>query len=533
MRVRTWSVARQLLVLQTLLLVALLIGATAISFAMTRQRVESAAADQVLGLAQSIAVNPFVTDQVQTANPSARLQAYAERVRTQTRVDFVVIMARDRTRFTHPSASLIGRPFIGNIEPALRGRTLTETYTGTLGPSVRAVVPVLGADGQVVALVSIGVTTEAIQDQLLHRVPLLLGTLAVLIAVALTGALLVSRRLRRQTRGLDSASLSQMYSLHQAVLHSVREGLIVVDTQRCISVVNDEALRLLDLPVNVVGQPVDELELTQSMKNVLGDGRDAVDELHLTRARVVVLNQSPAEWNGSRYGTVATLRDRTELEALTGELDTTRALAEALRSQAHEASNRLHTTIVLVETGRVEDAVRYATAELEMSQQLTDRVVASIAEPVLVALLLGKVAQAREQGVELTITADSSIPEGALPASDLVTMAGNLIDNAIDASAGSTNPKQVTVTVRIKAEELRIQVDDSGSGLTFDQIEPAFTRGWSTKEATTVAGRGLGLALVTQVVQRYSGTIDVRQAPGGGARFVVTIPLREEALTTS
>ncbi|MEO8850908.1 MAG: ATP-binding protein [Allobranchiibius sp.] len=112
-------------------------------------------------------------------------------------------------------------------------------------------------------------------------------------------------------------------------------------------------------------------------------------------------------------------------------------------------------------------------------------------------------------------------------------MAGNLIDNAIDASAGSTNPKQVTVTVRIKAEELRIQVDDSGPGLTFDQIEPAFTRGWSTKEATTVAGRGLGLALVTQVVQRYSGTIDVRQAPGGGARFVVTIPLREEALTTS
>lgn len=398
---------------------------------------------------------------------------------------------------------------------------------------MRAVVPVRAADGRVIALVSVGVTTQAIQQELLQQVPLLLGVLAVLIAVALAGALLVSRRLRRQTRGLDSDSLSSMYSSYQAVLHSVREGLIVVDAQQRLSVVNDEARRLLDLPEDAVGESVSEVELADSIRAVLLNGQDAVDELHLTGARVVVLNQSPAEWNGHRYGTVATLRDRTELEVLTGQLDTTRAFAEALRSQAHEASNRLHTTVVLVETGRTEEAVQYATSELEMSQRLTDRVVGAIAEPVLVALLLGKIAQAGERGVELVISADSSIPQGALPAAALVTMAGNLIDNAIDASAGSAHPKQVVVTVRVEADDLHIQVEDSGPGLTPDQIQQVFTRGWSTKESTTVTGRGLGLALVTQVVRRHGGTIDVERAPIGGARFVVAIPLREPASTTS
>lgn len=532
MRVRTWSVARQLLALQTLLLVMVLVGAGVTFFETTRQHDDAAARSKVLSLAQSVAANPFVVRAVATTNPTTALQPYAERIRSETGVDFVVIMAPDRTRFTHPAASQIGRPFIGNIDPALRGRALTETFTGTLGPSVRSVVPVRAPDGQVTAMVSIGVTTQAIQSELLHQVPLLLAVLAVLLLVALAGALLVSRRLRRQTRGLDSESISRMYSSYQAVLHSVREGLIVVDTQGRVSVANDEARRLLNLPADAVGRPLGELELAESIENVLLAGDDAEDELHVTGDRVVVLNQSPAHWSGRRYGTVATLRDRTEMESLTGELGTTKAFAEALRSQAHEASNRLHTTVVLIETGRIDDAVRYATAELEMSQRLTDRMIETITEPVLVALLLGKIAQANERGVVLTVTSDSMIHEGVLPSSDLVTIVGNLIDNAIDASAEGTHPKNVELTVRADAVDLHIQVEDSGPGMTPDQRERAFTRGWSTKISTTDAGRGLGLALVTQVVRRHGGTVEVERSPHGGARFTVAIHLQEHASST-
>jgi two-component system CitB family sensor kinase len=523
MRVKQWPVARQLLVLQALLLAVVLAAAAVSIFVLTRNREQSAARDQVLSLAQSIADNPFVAGAAVGANPSAVLQPYAEQIRIHTKVDFVVIMAPDRIRFTHPDTTQIGKPFIGHIQEALQGRAFTETFTGTLGSSVRAVAPVRDASGRIVALVAVGVTTKAIRSELMRRLPFLLAGLALLLAVALAGALLVSRRLRRQTRGLDSDSISRMYSSYQAVLHSVREGLLVIDADGRVGVINDEGRRLLGLRGDIVDRPVRELDLADTIKATLLDERDAVDELHLTGDRVLVLNQSRAQWGGRSYGTVATFRDRTELEALTGELDATKAFAEALHSQAHEAANRLHTMVVLVETGRSEDAVAYATTELELSQRLTDQVVAAVEEPVLVALLLGKAAQANERGVELTVTDDSRTPAGILPSSDLVTIVGNLIDNAIDASAESSGRKQVTVTVRADEHALLIQVEDTGPGLPHALVESAFTRGWSTKISATAAGRGLGLALVNQVVRRHGGSIDVSSPPAGGAKFTVRL----------
>lgn len=526
MRLKHASVARQLLMLQVFLLILVVLGAAATAFALTRSRGEASVRDKVLGIAQSVAANPFVAESATAADPSARLQPYAEQVQKVTGVDFVVIMNTNRVRWSHPDPSEIGKPFIGTIRPALDGHAFTETYAGTLGPSVRAVAPVRDPVGRIVALVAVGVTTKAIRSQLLQQLPFLLIALALLLGIALLGATLVGRRLRRQTRGLDAESISRMYSSHQAVLHSVREGLLVIDPNKRVGVINDEAKRLLALPGDVVGSPVDQLGLPQALAALLLSGRPAVDELHLTEERVLVASQSVAEWEGRTYGTVVNLRDRTELEALTGELDTTKALAESLHSQAHEAANRLHTMIVLVETGRGDEAVRYATTELQLSQRLTDQVMTSVEEPVVAALLLGKAAQAHERGIELVVTEDSQTPARTLPASDLVTLIGNLVDNAIDASAEAGTGKRVTVTMRPDADALVVQVADSGPGLPDELIESAFTRGWSTKVASDPAGRGLGLALVSQVVRRHGGVVDVAHAPGGGAVFTVRLPLQ-------
>ena len=529
MRAKRWSVARQLLALQTLLLLTVLAAAAATTFEVGRQRDLDAARDKVLGLAESIAANPFVVQQAATGSPSVRLEPYAEQIRVQTKVDFVVIMAPDRTRWSHPDRSLIGKPFIGTIEPALQGRAFTETFTGTLGPSVRAVAPARDAGGKVVALVSDGITTEAIHAQLLRQLPLLLTALVSLLAVALAGAVLVSRRLRRQTRGLDADAIARMFASHEAVLHSIREGLIVTDRAGRIGLMNDEARRLLNIDRDSVGEPVDRLAIAESVKALLADARTADDELHLTGERILVVNQLPAQWEGRRYGTVTTLRDRTELESLTGELDTTKAFAESLRSQAHETANRLHTMIVLVETGRGEDAVRYATSQLELSQRLTDRLIDAIDEPVLAALLLGKTAQASERGVELTVSVEGAATFLDLPASDLVTVVGNLVDNAIDASAELHRDSRVDVTIRAEEDGLLVQVADSGPGLPPELVESAFTRGWSTKISATSAGRGLGLALVNQVVRRHNGTIAVTASDFGGACLSVRLPLPNRA----
>jgi sensor histidine kinase regulating citrate/malate metabolism len=229
---------------------------------------------------------------------------------------------------------------------------------------------------------------------------------------------------------------------------------------------------------------------------------------------------------------VVTLRDHTDLQALTGELDSVRGFAEALRSQAHEASNRLHTVVSLIELGRADDAVDFATAELQLAQALTDQVVAAVGEPVLAALLLGKAAEASERGVELTVTEDSSIDDGVLPAElaarDLVTVLGNLIDNAIDAaidgSAGNGTRPRVEVTARVDGGELLLRVADSGQGVDPATIREVFRRGWTTKSE----GHGLGLALVEQAARRAGGTVGLDRAAAGGAEFTVRLPLHLE-----
>jgi two-component system CitB family sensor kinase len=295
-----------------------------------------------------------------------------------------------------------------------------------------------------------------------------------------------------------------------------------------VLLVNDEARRLLELPEVVAGRPVTALPLPPSLAEVLGSGRTATDELHLTGQRVLVVSQSAAVWEGRDLGTVTTMRDHTELQDLAGELDAVRPLTEALRSQAHEAANRMHTVVSLLELGRAAEAVAFATAELVVAQRLTDQVVASVGEPVLSATLLGKAAAASERGVELVITPDTAVREDLrLSPRDLVTVVGNLLDNAIDAAADAPPPAQVVVTVRESSGELVVRVADTGRGLEPERLRDAFRRGWSTKPVTAAHGRGLGLALIGQVVHRLGGRIEVDR--GIGAIFTVRLPLPDRA----
>ena len=540
---RRWTVARQLLALQGLLLGLLVVVSTVGVIADARRDTDAEARERALTLASALALSPEVLTAARSgdAEQRAALQPLAEAIRLQTGVDFVVFMAPDRTRWSHPNPQLIGDAFIGDIEPALAGRRFTETATGTLGPSVRAVAPVKDAAGRVLALVAVGITTEAIGREVTRQLQglALLGALA--LAIALAGSALVSRRLRRQTHGLAAQEITQMYEYYDAVLHAVREGLILLDRRGRVLLVNDEARRLLGLPPEsapgqsdprgqqapgrpLAGQPVSDLTLPPSVAEVLSSGRAVTDELHLTGQRVLVLSQSEAVWEGRHLGTVTTMRDHTELQDLAGELDSVRPLTEALRSQAHEAANRMHTVVSLVELGRTADAIAFATAELELAQRLTDRLVATVGEPVLSATLLGKAAAASERGVELVVTDDTAVREDLpMPSRDLVTVVGNLIDNAIDAAADAPPPARVTVTVLDVAGELMVRVADTGRGIEPDRLLDAFRRGWSTKGATAAHGRGLGLALVGQVVHRLGGHVEVDR--GVGAIFTVRIPL--------
>ncbi|GAA4730420.1 sensor histidine kinase [Modestobacter marinus] len=529
------SLARDLLALQATVVAIVVLVASVVAYARARAAVEEAAEAEAIGIVESLTNSPLVLAAVSGAEPTAVLEPYVERIRADTGTSFITVLAPDRTRYTHPDPAEIGRPFRGTIAPALAGQTFTETYTGTLGPSVRATGPVLDADGDVVALVSAGITVAAIGDDLTEALPGIVLTALATLAVGGLGSWAISRRLRRQTHGLGAAPLARMLEYHDAVLHAVREGLLLVDGGGRVQLANDEARRLLDLPDDPAGRPVTELGLPAELTALLTGQQLTVDAVQVTASRVLVVNQAPATQGGRAAGTVVTLRDHTELQALTGELDSVRAFARSLRAQSHEAANRLHTTVSLVELGRTQEAIDFATAELALAQRLTDEVVAAVEEPVLAALLLGKAAMAHERGVVLVIDPESTVGATGLPGGDLVTIVGNLVDNAVDAALEGPPPHEVHLLLRAAGDTLEIRVEDTGPGLTEEQTHRVFDQGWSTKAAPDGhhdglghgLGRGLGLALVAQTVRRHGGRVGVR--PGPGAEFTVTVPLRAPA----
>ncbi|WP_327401227.1 sensor histidine kinase [Streptomyces sp. NBC_01288] len=526
---RPRSLAGQLFGMQAVLIAVVVAGYALFTYVSDRSQAEDAAGRQAMAVARSVADSPSVIAAIGTSNPTAHLESYSLKVQRDTQVDFITIMNPQGIRWTHPDRNQIGKKFLGHIGPAQQGRTFTETYTGTLGASVRAVTPVKSGD-KVIGLVSAGIRVEAITQRVQDQVTALIGVAAGALALGAVGTYVVNARLRRHTHGMNATELSHMHDYHQAALHAVREGLLMLDGQYRVALMNDGGRELLGVTGDAVGRSVASLGLPAPLTGALLSSEPRVDEVHLTASRVLVVNTSPVS-GGERRGTVVTLRDVTELQSLMGELDSERGFTQALRSQAHEAANRLHTVVSLIELGRAEEAVDFATAELELAQTLTDQVVSAVNEPVLAALLLGKTAQSNERGVELVVSEDSSMDDGLLPdslsARDLVTILGNLIDNAVDAAQGSLRAR-VTVTAYTEAgadgSALVLRVADTGAGVDPAHAEAVFQRGFSTKPAGP-GGRGLGLALVRQAVNRHEGTLTVAEAEGGGAVFEVRLPL--------
>ncbi len=519
------SIAKQVLLLQLLVVVLLTAVGTYAAIREARAGQYSRAQQETLALAQTIADDPGVAEAVVGPDPTAQLESASLTIQHATGVDFVVIMSPSAIRYTHPTLSEIGKHYLGDTAPALAGHAFSETYTGTLGPSVRSVAPIYSADHRIVGLVSVGITMEQLSALVNRELPVILAIAAGAVALVSLGSWALSRRLRKQTLGMGPQEITRLYEHHDAVLHAMHEGLLVLDRQRRVLLANDEALRLLDLADDPTGRAVSGLGLDPALTGLLESGLDAHDETYLAGDRVLAVNQSAARREGRVLGTVTTLRDHTELRALAGELDSARGFADALSSTAHEAANRLHTVVTLIELGKPQDAVRFATAELAASQQLVDRLLGAVGDAALAALLLGKISQAAERGVELTVGEDTAAPELPFETRDLLTIAGNLIDNAVEAALHGSPPRRVSVTIREHEGNLLVRVADSGAGIDPERTGDLFTRGWTTKNE---AGHGIGLALVRQAVNRNNGRINVAcDERLGGAAVEVRLPLCE------
>jgi len=311
------------------------------------------------------------------------------------------------------------------------------------------------------------------------------------------------------------------------MLHGIREGAVGTDVDGRVTLLNDEAQRLLRLEPDTIGRPLEDLVASGRVRDVLVGKVDGPDQVILVGDRVLVANRMPVSVRGREIGAVVTLRDRTELEGLLRELDDVRSLAEALRAQEHDFSHRLHVISGLIELGRHEDAVQFIAQSSHLHQELATSLVASFGDHVLVALLLGKAAIASERGVELRVSVDERLPDLG-DVRDLVTVIGNLVDNALDSVAATENGAGwIEVTIAPDETGLAVRVHDTGPGIPAELIDEIFRDGFTTKVARGAQRRGLGLALVSQTARRRGGYVTVEN--DRGALFPAYLPFARDA----
>lgn len=533
---RRWSVAQQLLALQLGIIAVVLVGVGAVSLTQAQIDFRRTEGSRMLGAAENLAARAALRQALEGQVPQVvreRSAVVAQSVQSLSGASFVQVMDRDGVLVADTlDPGRIGTSLAGEGEAALAGRGSVGDRTGADGRAVVAFVPVSSQEtdraGQLIGAVAVGQEYPTPLEYLISAVPNLVTYLGLAGGLGIGGSLLLARRVKRQTLGLEPREIRGLVEHREAMLTGIKEGVLALDPGDVLTLVNAEAHRMLRLPPDCIGRPLDALDLEPRLVDVL-TGRDArPDAVVFAGERILTLNRMPVSVRGSAVGSVTTMRDLTELRALRRELGVTRQTTEGLRAQAHEFANRLHTISGLLELGEYEDVLRYVKRLGSATQELSAAVTRSVDDPALAALLIAKASLAAERGIRLQIAPSSRVGLLDDPLSeDLATVVGNLVDNALDA-IGPLGGGEVVVEVVEDAAELgdggavRVEVRDSGPGVALDLVEEVFARGFTTKAAGG-GPRGFGLALTRTICVRRGGSVSVRNDEG--AVFSASLPL--------
>ncbi|MFU8875577.1 ATP-binding protein [Micromonospora sp. SL4-19] len=543
---RRRTLAGQLLVLQLAIIVVVLAAVAAVSLAQSAATFNRVEGRRVAALGEELASSPLLRDQLNQPAPTEAIAPLLQNTLIRSGVTAVTV-ANDRGRVVSSTdPTLIGSPVVLGDPWVAQGRSwFGELEVGGTRQLV-AQVPVLGDRkgvnlGRYLGMVVVGERSPTWSERLVGASSYLLTYLGIASGLGVVGSWLLARRIKRQTLGLEPREIAGLAEHREALLHGLAEGVIALDPQQRVTLVNAVGRRLLDLPEDCLGRSLRELRISGRLRDVLaGSGPEARDQVVVRRGRVLVMNRMTVRKDGRRLGSVTTLRDRTELARLEQELGSFRSTAELLRAQTHEFANQLHTISGLIQIGEHDEVVRYVDALSRHRASLDLTVTSRIHDTAIAALLMAKSAVAAERRVELRISDRTGLDR--LPAelsADVATVLGNLVDNAVEAVAGgqeaagdpAEQPAWVEVELRRDAASVEIVVRDSGPGVAPELAQEVFTHGFTTKAAQG-GERGIGLALTRLVCHRRGGEIAVTNTDEGAmftARMSVLVNVLEEA----
>lgn len=503
--------------------VAALLGLL-MTFKVTQQVQNREYLSRALTLAKSISIMPDVISLVENGDKSQQLPALSLLIAHRTGASYIVIADKTGIRLSHPNPTLIGQK-INDAQEALSGISTSTFNKGSLGLSANGRAPILNNSGKIIGIVSAGFLTTTFAGEVRHLQNsfIILGFGIIFIGFIL--AEILSRTLRNRRIEAELEETKVKYQEREAMLHAIKEGVITLSLDKKILLINDEAMRLLDFDKQVVGQPIDHVIPQGRLLDLIeGETPQGDDEIVLTDNFSLRINTRQVRQLGRQIGSVITLRDRTEHIGLLRELDNVTNLTNALRAQQHEYANRIHTLTGLIELGRLEDAKEYlgeiSTMDADLAEKLNDK----IADQAVTALLLAKVVIAREKGVTLEINPNATLNDLVLDHNSLITVLGNLLDNALDAVAGRSGAHVLLSIEDSHTKSKIVTVRDNGPGLPEPRPDIVFEDGFSTKTAEKPSHRGLGLAIVSRLVKQSGGTISCYS--NRGAIFIVDIPVK-------
>ncbi|EJR46515.1 hypothetical protein IIM_04653 [Bacillus cereus VD107] len=523
-RKRLWNLWKTItLLVCTVVIFSLLVTDILISHNVERTT-EDSQAEKAKTIARIVADDSIVIDGLAGKVDTALIQVYTNKILKSTDVQFIVVMDMNGIRKSHPNPQKIGHHFIGGDEgPVLKGNEHVSLAEGTLGISMRVFVPVFSETGEQLGAVAVGISADNVKERVKESRHIIYIGVGVGVLVGIIGAILLARHIKKSLFGLEPHRIAKILEERNTMLLSVKEGIIAVDKEANVTLINNEAKRLFKksgLEEDFIGKDVELYMPNSRIKEVLQTGEVQLNEEQNIYGITIVTNRVPLYVKGEIVGAIATFRDKTEIRKLAEELTGIRLYAEALRAQSHEFMNKMHVVLGLTHMKQYEELQKYVSSMVSEHQYEIGGVMKKIKSPVFAGFLLGKLSYAREKNIKLIISEDSYLPEiyDERIIHELITIVGNLIDNALDAVT-NCEKKQVEVGIQY-GDTLIITVHDTGKGIQEDEMDALFIKGYSTKGDN----RGYGLHLVKESIQRINGEIHIHSLVGEGTTITIEIP---------